>query len=526
MSFATLPSELIIQICGHLELIDWCALRLTCKTLFLRTWERFADSSFQTICVLITSEGLSRLAALAADENLRPRVKELWIVPTLFEGSLDKEYSPPGPIPMALNNSFFSRGVYAEGLWTDTEIFNRFTAYQAMVADHCQVLDTGAFTSALRKSLACFNNLGGVGLRSCPTWVLLDSSRPMKFPCLGVRHLRDQLPCHRTVRSSGYSERAKATMGDKHARVFLEVIDAVVTAQQKLQRLETCDRHHCGVAAQDLITLTTKPQYQQFLQLLQTLENLHLCLCSTGKVPARDEHGDRLRGILEMVVTAAPGLRTLTFSLSCTPEKHLKPQLFSQLAQRVYFTRLVEVELRDLDTTRDDLRAFLRSATTTLQRLSLSSISLAESIQTASPWNPRASRADRKQWQVNYRAEIVHRWQTVWANLYDDLPSLRYLYMGNLLFRGHPIDVSDPLWMRSGRSRQTCHARAVAFDADHAQIPLGEWIRQLKANASEMVMNDFLPEWRWVGRSSTPHFVSGPFRQRPSAAGRNEQQSD
>ncbi|RAK81249.1 F-box protein [Aspergillus fijiensis CBS 313.89] len=496
MSFIVLPSELVTEICGYLKLADWCALRLTCRTFYLRSSEAFVNFNFQTICVLITSEGLSRLAAIAADENIRTRVKDLWIVPTLFEGSLEKKYLPVGNTPPPLRDHSFPLSLYARGSRAGAERFNRFTVYQAIVADHCHVLSTRTFGSVLRRSLACFKNLDGIGLRSCPTWVLLDAAQPADFPCLGVRQLRRQIPCHGIIAPSVYLWHEKTKMGDKNASVFSTVVNAIVTAQRELRRLKTCDRRHCGVAAQDLTTLTMTPEYKRFLPLLQNLETLHLCFCGTDQAPTDYCEEDCLRGTLEMVVAAAPSLRTLDLSFCYEQDKRLSSQIFSQLAPRVHFTQLRNLDLHSVDTTHSDLQAFLRPAATTLQRLTLSSVNLVEAISRLSTLNAEPHSAEKQQWILDCRAEIARRWRAVWASLHDDMPSLRYLCMDDLLFHGYKIHLSDPLSAISGvtfptrrtlkpRVPPTNSLRAVAFEADHAQVPLGKWIRGLDAHPSE-----------------------------------------
>ncbi|PYH75703.1 hypothetical protein BO82DRAFT_409302 [Aspergillus uvarum CBS 121591] len=485
MNYTTLTTELIIHICDHLELADWCAVRLTCKTLFLRTWAAFADSNFQTVCVLITSQSLSRLAAVAADENLRTRLEKK-------HGLAKNEMRP-------LWGNSFAASCYAEGSRSDTELSNRFTAYQSIVADHCHVLSTGTFTSTLCGLLACFNNLDSIGLRSCPIWTLLDSTQPASFPCFGVRQLRHQLPCHRTTASSAYLGQEKQRMGYKHASVFSAVVNTIITEQRKLRRLKTCDDHHCGVAAQELTILwteTTTPEYKRFLALLPSLETLHLCLSGTNKSFTHCLKEDCLRHTVEMVVTAAPSLRSLALSLCYNPSERLPAQVFSQLAPRVHFTRLMKLDLHDVDTTHGDLQAFLRSAATTLQRLTLSSVNLVEPITPAAPWNPEPHSTGKQQWILDCRVEIVRRWRAVWASLHDDMPRLRYLCLQDLLFHGHGVKLSDPLCSlsetapqklptRCTQRRQRCPVSTVVFEADNAQISLNAWIRELKVSPSE-----------------------------------------
>ncbi|RAH51162.1 F-box protein [Aspergillus brunneoviolaceus CBS 621.78] len=488
MSVTTLPPELVIQICGYLELADWCALRLTCKTLFLQSLEAFAGLSFRTIWVLVTSESLSRLAAVAGNANFRTRVKDICIVPILFEETLEEESSRPRNLSRAPKSTPVWTAIHGQESLTGAELCSRSTAYQAIVADHRHILNTGFFARTFSESLACFENLASVGLRSCPTWVLLDSTRPVEFPCLGIRRLRNQLPCVMEIASARFPGPLKKVAGNTHARALAAIVNGIVIGKPELRRFEMCDSRHCGVSAQDLIALTTtKPKYKDFLILLRNLEALHLCLCNADKVPASEGNDDRLQDALEMVETAAPSLQTLTFSLSCAPFKHLSPRTFSQLSQRVHFTRLVELEIRDIDFTRSDLQAFLRSATTTLQRLILFKASLVDTITPASSWDYRAPYVDRRQWRKDYKSEIGLRWRAVWEDLRHDLLSLRYLRMDTLLFCGHMIEFADPPRSLDVKRQRARRIYTVTFQADHAHTTLGEWISDLKPTPSETV---------------------------------------
>ncbi|RAH68737.1 F-box protein [Aspergillus aculeatinus CBS 121060] len=440
MSVTTLPPELVIQICGYLELADWCALRLTCKTLFLQLLEAFADSSFRTIWVLVTSESLSRLAAVAGNANLRTRVKDICIVPILSEETLEEESSRPRNISGAPKSTPVWTAIHGQESLTGAELCSRSTAYQAIVADH------------------------------------------------RIRRLRNQLPCVMEIASARFPGPLKKVAGNTHARALAAIVNGIVIGKPELRRFETCDSRHCGVSAQDLIALTTtKPKYKGFLILLRNLEALHLCLCNADKVPASQGNDDRLQDALEMVETAAPSLQTLIFSLSCAPFKHLSPRTFSQLSQRVHFTRLVELEIRDIDFTRGDLQAFLRSATTTLQRLILYKVSLVDTITPASSWDHRAPYVDRRQWRKDYKSEIGLRWRAVWEDLRHDLLSLRYLRMDTLLFCGHMIEFNDPPRSLNIQRQQARRIYTVTFEADHAHTTLSEWISDLKPTPSETV---------------------------------------
>ncbi|PWY67634.1 hypothetical protein BO94DRAFT_540426 [Aspergillus sclerotioniger CBS 115572] len=58
MPITSLPPELVSAIRGYLEVSDWCALRLTCRFLFVHLLDDFANRHFDRISVLITSDGL------------------------------------------------------------------------------------------------------------------------------------------------------------------------------------------------------------------------------------------------------------------------------------------------------------------------------------------------------------------------------------------------------------------------------------------------------------------------------------
>ncbi|OJZ87875.1 hypothetical protein ASPFODRAFT_32501 [Aspergillus luchuensis CBS 106.47] len=90
MSIACLPIELVRKICTYLQLPAWCALRLTCRSLYNITFDSFRRV-FRSISVLCTSGGLCQLYELSMHEDIRQHVEELRLVPELFNG----EYEMP-----------------------------------------------------------------------------------------------------------------------------------------------------------------------------------------------------------------------------------------------------------------------------------------------------------------------------------------------------------------------------------------------------------------------------------------------
>ncbi|KAJ5785120.1 uncharacterized protein N7503_010332 [Penicillium pulvis] len=124
MSITRVPTELVNEICSYLELSDWCTLRNSCNSLYTKSWEEFVERYFNSICISVKCDSLRRLERLAADEDLRVRVKEVWIKPNLFK----ERYQ--------LSLEAFRRTGHPEACRTlGVDLEECYTQYQAISAD-------------------------------------------------------------------------------------------------------------------------------------------------------------------------------------------------------------------------------------------------------------------------------------------------------------------------------------------------------------------------------------------------------
>ncbi|OQD98492.1 hypothetical protein PENSOL_c009G04845 [Penicillium solitum] len=87
MSITSLPLELVREICSYLQLSELQALRLTDRKLYQQSLDTFSDRYFKSFRFLATSDGLRNLEKIAKVGFIRERVQELWMIPTIFEGT-------------------------------------------------------------------------------------------------------------------------------------------------------------------------------------------------------------------------------------------------------------------------------------------------------------------------------------------------------------------------------------------------------------------------------------------------------
>jgi hypothetical protein len=87
MFIAALPVELISKICNHLDFQQLVALRLSCRALYKSSLENFAKTFYRKTRFIVTSESLHGLEELSKSNGLREYVQELWMIPTVFDGT-------------------------------------------------------------------------------------------------------------------------------------------------------------------------------------------------------------------------------------------------------------------------------------------------------------------------------------------------------------------------------------------------------------------------------------------------------
>lgn len=79
--------ELVREICSYLQLSELQALRLTNHKLYQQSLDTFSERYFKSIRFIATSDGLRNLEEIAKVQFVRERVQELWMIPTIFEGT-------------------------------------------------------------------------------------------------------------------------------------------------------------------------------------------------------------------------------------------------------------------------------------------------------------------------------------------------------------------------------------------------------------------------------------------------------
>lgn len=431
MSITGIPTELVNEICSYLVLSDWCTLRTTSKSLYTKSWKDFVERYFKSICISVKSESLLRLEALAADEHIRTRVQELWIKPDLFKGRYQ------------LSLEAFRRTGHAEACRTmGMDLEECYTQYQAISADHLQILETETFANTLTECVARFENLKTFGLRSASkaSW-----HGPKNCPF---------------------------TVGQDHVLVFSAIMKAVVATSRHLRTLHTCNGYHNSLTTTGLII----PQDTQALlpPLLRELESLHLC--ELAKSP--DENPINIMS--DILIEAAPSLKILTYS-QCCPNRNMSSSYLTEIAERLNFTRLTELHLCWIEITPYSFETFLRTAAPTLKSLRLESVNLNENNRP-----PLISDEDAITLGIRWLGLIKDPIKRAWGQIFTmllDQTSLEYLSMETIGFRRYPITIMDSLSDVSGKPSSMDHS-VTCYDSARARISFREWIGKLQAQPS------------------------------------------
>lgn len=184
MSLMSLPVELLVGICSYLDRSEWAALRLSCRSLCETSSEAFACHFLWSICFIATSEGLRQLEKLVQSNTVATHTRELWMIPTVFEGNHD------------INQFCFKRSRYStssnQSNRASEELSARYAIYQAIVAEHLALVESDAFATRLHKCFVSFKNLNSVGLKHYTTGFLLDKRQTESY-CLGLQDLRNKI---------------------------------------------------------------------------------------------------------------------------------------------------------------------------------------------------------------------------------------------------------------------------------------------------------------------------------------------
>ncbi|RAH85146.1 hypothetical protein BO86DRAFT_440531 [Aspergillus japonicus CBS 114.51] len=473
MSILDLPNEILDAVWCYLNLPDWCALRLSCRVLYSKSLATFVSRHVKRISVLITSDGLRELEAIAAHEIFRTHVQELWLVPEVFRGHYDVDYNTFVQAKL-MAAGYFDQPAVAHGThssitelvrWAIDNLQTDYDSYQSAVKAHLELIHANSLPHTLATCMKQLTNLSTVGLETYPP----SAAGHKHPPCLGRMALRRRLNQHpfssphiphNWERSPEYlwSEENRSI----RAPVFSALLQAIPTSTAQIQQLRTCSEgEHCGIPPEQL-TLTDD-HYTTLQPHLQALQTLDLCLQYTD--PCSDTTESPL---LRLLLAAAPTLTTLKVSQWSTKDE-LPADHFTQLSQHIHFTRLSTLSLHWIEVTQPSFRAFLRTAAPTLQTLSLVSVSLIDRIDL-----PTRSNA--------FYDAVSDLWRQFCDGLRDDLPRLRSLEMKDMAYRGHVLRIEDGMRALSGKklSRRVSAAVALAYDATQAEVGLAAWLNQLQ----------------------------------------------
>ncbi|OOQ87281.1 hypothetical protein PEBR_17645 [Penicillium brasilianum] len=274
MSIARLPPEMLTTICGYLDLHEWCSLRITCQQIYSLPLEAFARRYHRSLSLLVTTENLSQLQQIAARDLLRTSFREIWIVPTLFEGWPKIKYLEFASSEYGRRSTKYDR---KEKSWniTQAELEARFAAYQAVIAGHRSILESSTLSDILAKCLALCENTVTTGLRSYPINLLLNSEKEAGVSCLGSPELRKQLSCGERHTVWFYGP-IPASLAISHAMAFSALVKALIRSGQRVQSLHTCGNYVCGLSLQQI--QLAESDYPSLLSLLEGIRSLRICI--------------------------------------------------------------------------------------------------------------------------------------------------------------------------------------------------------------------------------------------------------
>jgi hypothetical protein len=151
-ALTNLPIELLNKTCSYLEQSEWAALRLSSRSLYAKSLDAYANRYFKSICFIATSEGIRELEELAENDTFSTRVRQLWMIPTVFEGRHDLE----------LENSKFKDSGYSRRSNPlsrhEDELRACYTIYQTIKADNQALLESSIFSARLHACFTSFRN--------------------------------------------------------------------------------------------------------------------------------------------------------------------------------------------------------------------------------------------------------------------------------------------------------------------------------------------------------------------------------
>jgi hypothetical protein len=504
MSITILPPEILSHICEYLEPQEWGALRITCHQIHSSTLEAYATRYFKNLSLLLTRESLDNLEDIAESETLRGSVREIRIIPNLFEGWPEKNkesFKSPGlSLRKQRRMLRMMRGEREESTSNnaEAELDALFTSYQATLEEHRAILDS-ELAPVLEKCLPRLENATTVGLRCYPIEFLLEANY-RSFRCLGLRELKNQFNNDDMSVHLTFTSFKRNMLSIPLGLAFSQVVKAIIKSSHKARALHTCGNLACGMKLGS-VNLSVS-QYQLLLPLLTDLTTLHMCIRVKDNENDTAFDEDAFKCLLSMLVTVAPKLKILTFA-QWSPLEELSPLYFQDLSQNIRFSQLEELHLHSIELTVGNLKRFLRTAAPTLRRLSMKNVSLTDAIIGARDPGPLTE--ERSSWGSSLSLEVINKIQELWKRSFEllaDSPKLQFVQLSSLGYRGREIILQDDLYMERGQPDAQPYSNArrsinwpeiysdptrgqsslidFCFDAERANISLKRWIMQLQ----------------------------------------------
>lgn len=368
---ASLPLELLLTICSNLQLSDWKALRLSNHALYEVTFDKFTNRYFKKIQFIATSESLRELEDLAQSDAICERVRELWMIPQLFEGLGIRREERRGHLAMSSRSPEPVKG---------EELKARYAVYKSMVIDSSDLLESESFSIRLSKCLERFVNVDSIGLAHYPTMYLLDPSQ-QKVRFLGWRSMINQIDFrfnHDRLRLLHRDE-----INDINSLALSRILEALIASNRtrKVRKLHTYNADFLGRLSPK-ITLEAA-QYNTLLSsLLDELKDLHICFAFARSINqfAPKPPNILLEGQtwLNLVIKVAPRLEILSYSQDCDYGQRLSPDYFWLLTQRMQLTRLKELHLYQVYVTSELLKTLITGVKETLTVFTLFEVTVVD----------------------------------------------------------------------------------------------------------------------------------------------------
>lgn len=477
MSMASLPVELVHEICSYLQLSEWKALRLTCRELCSKSLERFMGRYFKSITFIATSNGIRELEEVTQSDNIREHVQELWMIPTVFESNHeineldDCEYDVPSDSCQSLQGD---------------ELEARRTTILTIIEDNLNLINSEAFSTRLHTCLKSFKNVDTIGIAHYMTSFLLDP-RQQKVRFLGWRNLRDKIECRFDPVTLMYLHGLH--MGRVNSLALSRLLQALNGCNLKIRKLHTCNADYCGEIGREIHL--AQGQYGSLLSDLDELEDLHVCINLQQNRRSRFPESHMVLSSqtwLNLIIKVAPQLIKLTLSHDNDGDCRLRPYYFKELFKSIEFTQLRELHFHRTRVTSGVLKLLVTRAKATLTTLTLYGVNLYEGafreadddldFSAANIFNFPVKRRRYSPRNVNdssdsddFEEPRALIWKSVWDFFRNEL-SLQKFSMIYLIINDRPIVIQgfDGLIKRR---------KDASFDSETAGISFGEWIDQL-----------------------------------------------